>query len=102
MKFLLLLAFILSVCSLSCALVTLKLFKDPAHPGKCVYDNYVLSVGEKAKLHNDCALIVCGRESFGVIQTCDPMDPPPGCKFTEYINIHAPFGECCAKKLVCA
>ncbi|XP_065371805.1 uncharacterized protein LOC135963761 isoform X1 [Calliphora vicina] len=102
MKFLIILAFILSVCSLSFAAESIGFYKDPAHPGKCVLDNLVLSAGEEAKLPNDCALFICGNESFGTIQTCGVMVPPPGCKFTEYININAPYAECCEKKLVCA
>ncbi|XP_065354347.1 uncharacterized protein LOC135948820 [Calliphora vicina] len=102
MKFLIVLAFILSVCSLSFAAVSVGYFRDPAHPGKCVYEKLVLSAGEEAKLPNRCARFICENDSFGSIQTCGVMAPPPGCKFTEYINIDAPYSECCAKKLVCA
>lgn len=29
------------------------------------------------------------------------MIPPDGCKYTDYIDINAPYSECCERKLVC-
>ncbi|KAM7361533.1 uncharacterized protein ACRADG_012538 [Cochliomyia hominivorax] len=101
MKFLIVVLFILSVCAVSFASEAVGFFRDPAHPGKCVYENLILSPGEEAKIPNDCGRILCGDDGFATIQTCGVMGAPPGCKYTDYIDINAPYAECCERKLVC-
>ncbi|TMW46342.1 hypothetical protein DOY81_008578, partial [Sarcophaga bullata] len=86
MKFLITIFFILSVSSVALASESVGYFKNSAYPGKCVYDGLILSPGEKAKLPNQCAQFLCGSGSFGTIQTCGVMMPPPGCKYTDYIE----------------
>ncbi|XP_065354578.1 uncharacterized protein LOC135949048 [Calliphora vicina] len=101
MKYLVIFVFILNICSESFAAEYSGIFKDPAYPGKCVYENLVLAAGEEAKLPQECGVIFCENDSFATVQTCGVMIPPSGCKFTDFININDPYPECCEKKLVC-
>ncbi|XP_023308476.2 uncharacterized protein LOC111690255 [Lucilia cuprina] len=101
MKFLVFLFLILSVCSLTFAALSQGYFKDPAHPGKCVYQGLVLSAGEEGKIPGACARMLCGSNSFAEVQTCGVMVPPPGCHYGDYIDINAPYAKCCEKKMIC-
>ncbi|TMW53065.1 hypothetical protein DOY81_001793, partial [Sarcophaga bullata] len=87
--------------SIGFAAQTLGYFRDAAYPGKCVYKTLILSSGEKAEFPNACAQFRCGEDSFGRIYTCGVYAPPPDCKFTDYVDINAPYPKCCEQILVC-
>ncbi|XP_037806389.1 uncharacterized protein LOC119600307 [Lucilia sericata] len=102
MKFFIVLSLILSVFSLTFADESAGFFTDPAHPGKCVYEDVILSPGEEAKLPGQCARFSCGENSFATIQGCGVMLPPPGCHYGDFIDSSAPYSDCCEKELICS
>ncbi|XP_023308501.2 uncharacterized protein LOC111690278 [Lucilia cuprina] len=94
MKFLIFLALIVTVFSEDYS----GYFRDPDHPGKCVRDGIILSPGEVGKVPGECALMTCYDDGYATFQTCGVVLAPPGCNFPDYIDLDAPFGECCALK----
>lgn len=51
------------------AAVARGIFKDPAHPGKCVIDGLVLNAGQVARHPKRCERILCGQNSEAEIQS---------------------------------
>ncbi|KAL7741249.1 hypothetical protein ACLKA6_015135 [Drosophila palustris] len=85
------------------AAVTSGIYKDPAHPGKCVLNsNLILSPGEMTK-HPDlqCARIVCRDNSYAEIQNCGLELPLRYCKLGEPKFPNADYPICCPRKHIC-
>ncbi|XP_013116911.1 uncharacterized protein LOC106094254 [Stomoxys calcitrans] len=76
-------------------------FKDPAHPGKCVYGGLVLSPGEEGKVKGECTRVLCGEDSFATVQGCGIQSVESPCEMGDYINLDAPYGECCKRHIIC-
>ncbi|XP_018790009.1 PREDICTED: uncharacterized protein LOC108969627 [Bactrocera latifrons] len=94
-----------------------RYFKDPAHPGKCVIKEKVVSPGQSIK-HPvmACAQFTCDNaQGLATIETCDPVsalpspfsmikyDPrdKPTCSWGDFINTNAPYPECCKRHISC-
>ncbi|KAH8262960.1 hypothetical protein KR044_002532 [Drosophila immigrans] len=77
-------------------------FKDPAHPGKCVLKpNVILNPGQIAKYPDmDCARIICGENSFAQIHTCGAVGVPPNC-VAETTHPKADYPKCCEVTFKC-
>ncbi|EDW39622.1 GL15427 [Drosophila persimilis] len=82
------------------AAVSRGIFKDPAHPGKCVVDGLVLNDGQSARHPNMCARVVCGKNSEGQIQTCGVVGLQPKQKFGKYTAPNADYPECCNREIL--
>ncbi|BFF95456.1 uncharacterized protein DMAD_12856 [Drosophila madeirensis] len=96
----LLLAAVLLLGTQSEAAVSRGIFKDPAHPGKCVVDGLVLNDGESKRHPKMCARVVCGKNSEGQIQTCGVVGLPPGKKFGKYTAPNADYPDCCDREII--
>ncbi|XP_016958671.1 uncharacterized protein LOC108030325 [Drosophila biarmipes] len=82
------------------AAVSRGVFKDPAHPGKCVVDGLVLQKGQTARHPKRCERIICGDKSEAEIQTCGAYGLPPGKKFGKYIAPNADYPACCDREII--
>ncbi|XP_059219961.1 uncharacterized protein LOC106094262 isoform X1 [Stomoxys calcitrans] len=72
------------------------------HPGKCVYEDLVLSPGEEGKPKGQCIRFMCRDDNgYGEIHGCGAYAPMPNCEFGDYINLDAPYGECCRRHEIC-
>ncbi|KAM8717290.1 hypothetical protein ACLKA7_004056 [Drosophila subpalustris] len=78
------------------------IFKDPAHPGKCVVKpNLILSPGESARYPDmDCARIMCGQNSHATISTCGAQGAPPGYAMGEPKYPNADYPKCCERDVI--
>ncbi|XP_061387442.1 uncharacterized protein LOC133324787 [Musca vetustissima] len=77
-------------------------FKDSDHPGRCVHEGLFLLPGEQGKPKGQCMLFLCdNKNGFGRIQGCNYKAPMPNCSFGDYINIDAPYPECCNRHQIC-
>ncbi|XP_034475311.1 U-scoloptoxin(16)-Ssd1a-like [Drosophila innubila] len=79
------------------------IFKDPAHPGKCVVKpNLILSSGQSARYPDmDCARIMCEQDSHATISTCGVEAAPPGCRMSQPKYPNADYPKCCKRNIVC-
>ncbi|XP_011212782.2 uncharacterized protein LOC105232700 [Bactrocera dorsalis] len=113
-------ALVICFCLLSlsqAAVYSERYFKDPAHPGKCVVKDKVVSPGQSIK-HPvmACAQFTCDNaQGLATIETCDPVsalpsplsmikyDPrdKPTCSWGDFINTNAPYPECCKRHFSC-
>ncbi|XP_022226594.2 uncharacterized protein LOC111076874 [Drosophila obscura] len=96
----LLIAAVLLVAIETEAAVSRGIFKDPAHPGKCVVDGLVLNDGQSARHPKMCARVVCGKNSEGQIQTCGVVGLLPGQKFGKYKAPNADYPDCCDREIL--
>ncbi|XP_017003904.2 uncharacterized protein [Drosophila takahashii] len=80
--------------------VSRGVFKDPAHPGKCVVDGLVLEKGQTARHPKMCARIVCQDKSEAQIQSCGAVGLPPGKKFGKYTTPNADYPACCHREII--
>ncbi|XP_013116916.1 uncharacterized protein LOC106094260 [Stomoxys calcitrans] len=94
-------AWLLTLFTLGLGYEMAGFFKDAAHPGKCVYDGLVLSSGEEGKVKGKCIRVLCGKEGFARIQGCGTQSVAPPCVMGDYINLDAPYGECCKRHITC-
>ncbi|XP_073820444.1 uncharacterized protein [Musca autumnalis] len=76
-------------------------FKDAAHPGKCVYNELILSAGEEGYPKGECVRLLCGANSFGTIQGCGVESAEPPCKLGDYKNPNGRYPECCERHVIC-
>uniref|UniRef100_A0A1I8PUX8 Single domain-containing protein n=1 Tax=Stomoxys calcitrans TaxID=35570 RepID=A0A1I8PUX8_STOCA len=101
MKYLICL-FLLAIFAQSFGYVARGIFNDPKHPGKCVYEDLVLSPGEEGKPKGQCIRFMCRDDNgYGEIHGCGASAPMPNCEFGDYINLDAPYGECCRRHEIC-
>ncbi|XP_034471940.1 uncharacterized protein LOC117779752 [Drosophila innubila] len=79
------------------------IFKDPAHPGKCVVKpNLILNPGQNARYPDmDCAGIMCGENSHATISTCFTSAYPPNCKIGQPKYPNADYPDCCERHVTC-
>lgn len=100
------------------AAVVRGVFKDPAHPGKCVLEGLVLEKGQSARHPQRCERIICGENSAAEIQSyvcflqlyilyyirtyfrCGAYGLPPGKKFGKYTNPNADYPDCCNREII--
>ncbi|XP_075144659.1 uncharacterized protein LOC142219661 [Haematobia irritans] len=102
MKFLVIALFV-TLIGATFAVESRGIFKDDAHPGKCVYKDMVLSPGEEGKVKGECERIICNKDNgFATLQGCGAESAPPNCKFGDYINVDAPYGDCCKRHIICS
>ncbi|XP_004536357.1 uncharacterized protein LOC101456669 [Ceratitis capitata] len=78
-------------------------YLDVANPGKCtISETLIISPGEKVKSPEDCAEIHCDTaQGDATITGCGSIGAPDGCEWGDYVNVDAPFQECCARHLIC-
>ncbi|XP_043063850.1 uncharacterized protein LOC108101257 [Drosophila ficusphila] len=82
------------------AAVVRGVFKDPAHPGKCVVDGLILEKGQGARHPKRCERVVCEDNSNAQIQSCGSVGLLPGQKFGEYISPNGDYPACCERKII--
>ncbi|XP_037936140.1 uncharacterized protein LOC119670094 [Teleopsis dalmanni] len=94
---------LLSVSNYVAGWTATGVYSHKAHPGKCYYnERLILSPGQRAKISNTCSVIACrDKNGSADIYGCGAVAPPTNCEWGDYININAPYSECCAKKAVC-
>ncbi|XP_030382901.1 uncharacterized protein LOC115630470 [Scaptodrosophila lebanonensis] len=88
------------------AAMSMNNYGDNAYPDRCVLDIadqvVLLQVGEMYKFESlPCTSIYCLGDGWGMLQTCDHVKPKSGCRFTEYVDLRAPFPECCKRRVFC-
>ncbi|XP_037931909.1 uncharacterized protein LOC119666699 [Teleopsis dalmanni] len=78
-------------------------YYNDSYPELCyISEDFILEPGETEKMSNSCSMIRCIDESgFAEMYGCGAVAPPTNCKWGDYINIDAPYSECCAKEVVC-
>ncbi|XP_030382902.1 uncharacterized protein LOC115630471 [Scaptodrosophila lebanonensis] len=78
-------------------------FKDPAHPGKCVITpSLILSEGQAAKHPTmDCARAICGKDGHAQIHTCGTQGVMPGCELGARKYPSADYPQCCERHVIC-
>ncbi|XP_013116912.1 uncharacterized protein LOC106094255 [Stomoxys calcitrans] len=77
-------------------------FKDDAHPGKCVYKGLVLAPGEEGKVKGECLRVTCeNADGLTELAGCPVQGVEPPCKLGDYVNLDAPYGECCKRQILC-
>ncbi|XP_016941098.3 uncharacterized protein [Drosophila suzukii] len=86
--------------SKSQAAISRGVFKDPAHPGKCVIDGLVLEKGKSARNPKWCEQIFCEDNSMAQIHSCGAYGLPPGKKFGKYIAPNADYPACCDREII--
>ncbi|XP_075144657.1 uncharacterized protein LOC142219659 [Haematobia irritans] len=102
MKFLICILFLVSLFHHGFCGVASGFFSDPGHPGKCVYKGLILSPGEEGKPKGECLKFKCGgTNGYGTIYTCGSEAPMPNCKFGDFINVDAPYTDCCKRHQIC-
>ncbi|XP_039493823.1 uncharacterized protein LOC120453263 [Drosophila santomea] len=82
------------------AAVSRGVFKDPAHPGKCVLEGLVLEKGQIARHPQRCEQIICEENSAVQIQSCGAYGLPPGKKFGKYTAPNADYPACCEREII--
>ncbi|XP_052854087.1 uncharacterized protein LOC128263239 [Drosophila gunungcola] len=82
------------------AAVARGIFKDPAHPGKCVLKGLILEAGQSARNPKSCERILCGENSTVEIHTCGAYGLPPGKKFGKYKTPNADYPTCCEREII--
>ncbi|XP_073820454.1 uncharacterized protein [Musca autumnalis] len=94
---------LLSLALLFALLIAGSYSSDPEHPGKCVYEDLILSPGEDGQPKGKCERIMCGEDLVGEVVSCDQilMEPVPPCWWGEEANPGVEFPACCGKKLIC-
>ncbi|XP_061389600.1 uncharacterized protein LOC133324776 [Musca vetustissima] len=77
-------------------------FVDPAHPGKCVYKDLILSPGEEGKPKGECIRFMCNDSSgFATLQGCGVEAVAPPCKFGDFVDPDGPYAKCCERHIIC-
>ncbi|XP_065370541.1 uncharacterized protein LOC135962504 [Calliphora vicina] len=100
MKFLLFITLICVLVVANRAAVGRGIYKDPAHPGKCVVDGSILSPGEEATHKSHCYRMICGNDGMVTFHTCGVAAPPPGFKLGDPIMPTEPYPNCCRKAFI--
>ncbi|XP_017079200.1 uncharacterized protein LOC108113184 [Drosophila eugracilis] len=80
--------------------VSRGIFKDPAHPGKCVVAGLVLVKGQIARHPQRCERIICGDNSQAEFHSCGAYGIPPGKKFGKYTAPNADYPACCDREII--
>ncbi|XP_075146342.1 venom toxin OcyC11-like [Haematobia irritans] len=102
MRFVICILFLISLIHLGYGALSTGFFTDKDHPGKCVHMGLILSPGESAKPQGHCMNFQCLQaDGLGEIQTCGVEAPMPNCKHGDYINVDAPYTECCKRHQIC-
>ncbi|XP_030382899.1 uncharacterized protein LOC115630469 [Scaptodrosophila lebanonensis] len=86
---------------LTSAAVSIGVFKNEAHPGKCYIDEHtILSVGETATAPG-CQQISCGANSMAQFATCGLKGIGPPCKLGALKYPDADYPKCCINVMHC-
>ncbi|XP_013114432.1 uncharacterized protein LOC106092198 [Stomoxys calcitrans] len=102
MKFLLATLLVALFAASGLASELLGLFADPANPGKCVYDDLILSPGEEGDIKGECSLLLCSNElGLGKIQGCGIESVEEPCTMGDFIDSSAPYPDCCKQEIIC-
>ncbi|XP_073820459.1 uncharacterized protein [Musca autumnalis] len=76
---------------------------DAEHPGKCVYEDLILSPGEEGQPKGKCQRFTCGKDLVGHIESCDYrfiiLEPP--CWWGDLQNPEFKYPDCCMRKVIC-
>ncbi|KAH8328092.1 hypothetical protein KR067_003954 [Drosophila pandora] len=94
------LAFAVFLLSGNDAAVYRGIFKDPAHPGKCVVEGLVLSSGQTARHPTKCERINCGSDGNVEFHSCGAYGLPPGKKFGKYSSPKSDYPACCDREII--
>ncbi|XP_015033618.2 uncharacterized protein LOC26530327 isoform X2 [Drosophila willistoni] len=87
--------------------INYEIFADSDYPNQCVLRtpergvNVVIDNGQSRRHPSKCSEIVCGRNGWALVYSCNPRSPPDGCEFTDYINFNASYPKCCKRALKC-
>uniref|UniRef100_A0A1I8NLK4 Single domain-containing protein n=1 Tax=Stomoxys calcitrans TaxID=35570 RepID=A0A1I8NLK4_STOCA len=81
----------------------LRYFKHLDHPGKCVFEDLVLSPGEEGQPRGSCLRLSCKqRDGLGSLKLCSPAQPAkPNCKVGGLINPSGVYPSCCERQVIC-
>ncbi|XP_064540517.1 uncharacterized protein LOC135429946 [Drosophila montana] len=82
------------------------IFKHDDYPNKCFLKlpkggKLLINSDQYARYPGKCAEIYCGRNSWALVYTCEPKNPPHGCEYGEHENFDAPFPKCCPRRVKC-
>ncbi|XP_017872694.1 PREDICTED: uncharacterized protein LOC108620300 [Drosophila arizonae] len=82
------------------------ILKHEEYPGKCVIHSsngklVVINSDETIRYPGKCAEVYCGRNSWALIYTCPKEYPPTDCVFGDYVDINAPYPDCCPRHIDC-
>ncbi|XP_016974154.1 uncharacterized protein LOC108040949 [Drosophila rhopaloa] len=80
--------------------VSRGIFKDPAHPGKCVLHGLILDAGKSARNPKKCEQIMCEANSSAQIHSCGVYALFPGQKFGKYIAPNGDYPACCEREVI--
>ncbi|XP_034097432.1 uncharacterized protein LOC117563297 [Drosophila albomicans] len=80
--------------------VSIGVYKDDAHPGKCVVDaDTILDEGQVVT--RKCTRISCGEGSFVEFATCGVVAVAEPCKLGEFKYPDADYPKCCTRVQHC-
>ncbi|XP_017116494.1 uncharacterized protein LOC108138664 [Drosophila elegans] len=82
------------------AAVSRGIYKDPAHPGKCVLEGLILEAGQSARNPKRCERILCGENSTVERHTCGIYGLAPGQQFGKYKAPNADYPACCEREII--
>ncbi|XP_075144530.1 uncharacterized protein LOC142219426 [Haematobia irritans] len=83
------------------AQVSRGVFSDPAHPGKCVIDNLILSPGQEGSVRGQCELIMCNNENgLATMHGCGAMHIQ-GCELGDSLYPNELYPKCCERQVIC-
>ncbi|XP_073823319.1 uncharacterized protein [Musca autumnalis] len=95
-------AIVSTVFSAAFASVSSGIWADPAHPGKCVYKNLVLSPGDNGFPEGVCEHFFCFKSSgFGEIQDCAIQVAVEPCTLGELKLPDSHYPYCCERYVMC-
>ncbi|KAM8717287.1 hypothetical protein ACLKA7_004053 [Drosophila subpalustris] len=81
------------------------ILRNKNHPDKCYLETdkgpLIIEGDQLVRYPGKCANIYCGRDSWALIFTCNPLSIPDGCELGDYINSNAAFPECCERDWKC-
>ncbi|EDW04184.1 GH10126 [Drosophila grimshawi] len=77
-----------------------------SYPGRCVVDMgtsvVLLKFAESVKLESlPCTRIFCMGDGWGMLQTCNDIFVPPGCKYVARNSPDTDFPKCCERDVIC-
>ncbi|CAD7086767.1 unnamed protein product [Hermetia illucens] len=73
---------------------------DIRHPGKCVIQGLILSVGEEYDPKDQCVKFICGEGSVATGFNCGSRTMS-NCEDLGYADVSKPYPDCCEKKFRC-
>ncbi|XP_075161862.1 uncharacterized protein LOC142234579 [Haematobia irritans] len=87
-------SFVVALVSSVAGQESVGIFSDPAHPGKCVLGDVILSPGQEATLKGQCEIFMCGNaEGWATIQGCGVMSVQ-GCTMGDSLYPEESYPKC--------